>query len=326
MEFRFKSSEYDGEELIKSFKNDFETTDLSEEEYLDFKKGVIGSVKETHINKVFVIFQNYVTSTINNHTLHVVQNEPVFLLQFVFQGDFSISLDKDTDNVYSLKKHKYNLFYVPASNHLFTYRDQKKEILNIYFTESYLKEKMGSYFLDNNPDFLNAKKEKKIFSFFHQGMHLNVRLRNIVYEFLNCSFNGIIKKTYFESKLTELILIALNTPQSQPSNLKKEDKESLIMIEDYIKSHLNEELNIEKLSQQAGFNTSKFKTLFKELYGKPVFKYITHLRIEEAIELISKNDYSISEASYEVGYKNPQHFTVAFKKKLGYLPSQLIKD
>ena len=326
MEIRFKSSEYDGDELVKSFKNDFETTNLSENEHSDFKQGVTGSVKEIHVNNVFVLFQDYKTSKSQDHTLQVVQNDSVFLLQFVIEGEFSISLTDDIQDPFNLKKNKYNLFHIPASNHLFTYHDQKKQILNIYFTESFLEQKMGLCFIKNTPDYLNAKKENKIYSFFEHGLLLNPQLRNIVNEFLNCSFDGVIKKSYLESKLTELILIALNTNQPHSTKLKKEDREALIMIENYIKTHLNEELNIEKLSLLVGFNTSKFKTLFKELYGMPVFKYITAIRIEKAIELISEQGHTISQASYEVGYKNPQHFTVAFKKKLGYLPSQLLKE
>ena len=48
--------------------------------------------------------------------------------------------------------------------------------------------------------------------------------------------------------------------------------------------------------------------------------------MEKAKTLILNENYTVAEASYKVGYKNPQHFTVAFKKMYGYLPSELIKE
>ncbi|WP_103192391.1 helix-turn-helix domain-containing protein [Formosa algae] len=41
---------------------------------------------------------------------------------------------------------------------------------------------------------------------------------------------------------------------------------------------------------------------------------------------MSEQGYTIAETAYEIGYKNPQHFTAAFKKKYNYLPSKLKTD
>ncbi|MFD1615177.1 helix-turn-helix domain-containing protein [Gelatiniphilus marinus] len=178
---------------------------------------------------------------------------------------------------------------------------------------------MGACFIINSKKYQQAKKENQIYSFFNSGLIINRQLISIVNEFLNCSFDGITKQSYLESKLTELLLIALtsNDSTTKTDSLRKCDKENLVKTETYIRTHLKEELSIEKLSVIAGLNTSKFKSVFKQVYGITVFKYITSLRIEKAIQLITKYDYTIAQASYEVGYKNPQHFTVAFKKNLG---------
>ena len=328
MEIRFKSSECNGGELVKKFNKDFETSFLSEQQYSEFKDGITGSVKEIHINNAYVLFQDYNNKNSESHTLQVAQNHPVFLLQFVIDGEVNFSLNEKTSSTYSLNKNMYNLFYIPASKYLYKHLNLKKKVLNIYFTESFLISKMGACFIIKSKKYQQAKKETQIYSFFDIGFMINGQLRTIVNEFLNCSFDGITKQSYLESKLTELILIALASEGSEAATnniLRKTDRDNLIRIENYIQSHLKEDLNIEKLSVLAGLNTSKFKSVFKQVYGMPVFKYITSLRIEKAIQLISKHDYTIAQASYEVGYKNPQHFTVAFKKKLGYLPSKLIK-
>lgn len=327
MEIRFKSSECLGEELVKNFNKDFETSYLLEEQYSEFKEGVTGTVNEIHLNKAYVLFQNYKNENIENCTLEVAQSHPVFLLQFVIDGTVSFSLKEKVNTAFCLNKNRYNLFYFPASKYVYKYHDHKKQVLNIFLTESFLVNKMGACYMLNSKKYQRAKKENKAYPFFNNGLMLNGQLISIVNDFLNCSFDGVTKQSYLESKLTELILIALTTGGCGDggARLREADKVSLIRTEAYIRTHLKEELSIEKLSEFAGFNTSKFKSVFKQVFGMPVFKYITSLRIEKAIELISKQDYTIAQASYEVGYKNPQHFTVAFKKKLGYLPSQLIK-
>ncbi|CAH8288097.1 AraC-like DNA-binding protein [Mariniflexile fucanivorans] len=327
MEFRFKNSECNGGELVKIFNKDFETTSLSEEEYSDCRAGINCTIKETHVNNAFVFFQDYNNEkSSEGHTLQVIQNHPVFLLQFVIDGEVTFTSSGTVNKDFSLNKNTYNLFYIPASKYSYKYHNHQKRVLNLYFTESFLADKMDFGFIKDLKKYEQAKKKNQFYAFFNKGLVLNRQLKSILNEFLNCSFNGRTKQSYLESKLTELVLIALTSKDSEitANKLRKEEREALIKIENYIQTHLKEELSIEKLSVLAGFNTSKFKSLFKEVYGMPVFRYITSLRIEKAIRLISNHDYTITQASYEVGYKNPQHFTVAFKKKLGYLPSELI--
>jgi AraC-like DNA-binding protein len=38
-----------------------------------------------------------------------------------------------------------------------------------------------------------------------------------------------------------------------------------------------------------------------------------------------QDDKSVSEVAELIGYKNPHHFTAAFKKRFGFLPSQVNK-
>ncbi|WP_298488094.1 helix-turn-helix domain-containing protein [uncultured Maribacter sp.] len=60
------------------------------------------------------------------------------------------------------------------------------------------------------------------------------------------------------------------------------------------------------------------------MFKSTILKHITKHRMQKTKELIKKKEYKISEISYMVDYKNPQHFTVAFKKFYGVLPSSVI--
>lgn len=77
-----------------------------------------------------------------------------------------------------------------------------------------------------------------------------------------------------------------------------------------------------ELAHKCGLNDFKLKSGFKQLYGNTVFGYLGNLRMEVALRLL-KEQKSVRLVAEEIGYKNPQHFTAAFKKKYGVLPSQV---
>lgn len=50
--------------------------------------------------------------------------------------------------------------------------------------------------------------------------------------------------------------------------------------------------------------------------------YISKLRIEKAITLISSTDMSFSEIAEKTGFTTPSYFSTAFKQYTGKTPSQ----
>ncbi|SIS85952.1 AraC-type DNA-binding protein [Zobellia uliginosa] len=96
-----------------------------------------------------------------------------------------------------------------------------------------------------------------------------------------------------------------------------------LYAESVLKKNLQNPPTILELSVITGINQFKLKQNFKWVFGKPIFTYVTELRMEEAKKLTRDEGCTISETAYRVGYKNPQHFTAAFKRKYNYLPSRL---
>ncbi len=114
-----------------------------------------------------------------------------------------------------------------------------------------------------------------------------------------------------------------NKKKNKPANIKKNEYEQIIKAEQLIADNLENPPTIEKLSKLTGINQHKLKTQFKLVFKEPIFSYITQLRMEKAKKLLLENDLTVSEVAYAIGYKNPQHFTAAFKKRFNYLPSSL---
>jgi AraC-like DNA-binding protein len=97
--------------------------------------------------------------------------------------------------------------------------------------------------------------------------------------------------------------------------------------------HLNEYLRHEKL-QEIGLPTvsffadtlnlspNYFGDLIKKETGKSAIEYIHLKLLEYAKEKIMDKTKSISEISYQLGFKYPQHFTRLFKQKVGMAPNE----
>ncbi len=78
---------------------------------------------------------------------------------------------------------------------------------------------------------------------------------------------------------------------------------------------------ISALSRRVGINECYLKKEFRQQMGMSIGTYIRQQRMARAREMIETGKYSILSISLFVGYSNPGHFSAAFKKIYGHLPS-----
>lgn len=88
----------------------------------------------------------------------------------------------------------------------------------------------------------------------------------------------------------------------------------------YIDLHLDEELNVEVLSEKYCFSTFYFYRLFSVIIGKSLAAYIRERRILYASNMLCTTDRSIIDIALECGYDSAQSFTRAFKNIQGVSP------
>lgn len=80
---------------------------------------------------------------------------------------------------------------------------------------------------------------------------------------------------------------------------------------------------IPQLARKAAMSETKFKTLFKKIYGLSIYEYYQKNRMLKARYLIASREYSIKEVGTMLNFKNLSNFTIAFKKEFNILPSDL---
>lgn len=81
---------------------------------------------------------------------------------------------------------------------------------------------------------------------------------------------------------------------------------------------------ISSLSRRVGVNECYLKTDFRAETGLSIGAYIRKLRMEKALGLIESGRCSVMQAAAFVGYSNPSHFSRAFKRFHGRLPSSYL--
>lgn len=77
-----------------------------------------------------------------------------------------------------------------------------------------------------------------------------------------------------------------------------------------------------EMCSKSGLSYSYFKELFISKYKMSPVKYITHLKIEYAKELLIIGKYSMSEIASRCGFENAYYFSTVFKKQVGISPTQ----
>lgn len=83
---------------------------------------------------------------------------------------------------------------------------------------------------------------------------------------------------------------------------------------------LAENFRVEELAALCHMKVSYFTRLFKELYGMPPAKYIIHLKLEYACELLRLDRYSITRVAALAGFSDVYFFSRQFKKYMGISP------
>lgn len=85
-------------------------------------------------------------------------------------------------------------------------------------------------------------------------------------------------------------------------------------------------LKLREYAQLAGKSLSSFKREFQEFYGTTPGKWILEKRLERARRLIKTSQKTISEITFECGFKNVSHFSRIFKEKFKLSPTGYRED
>lgn len=100
------------------------------------------------------------------------------------------------------------------------------------------------------------------------------------------------------------------------------EKASVAQIQDYVYEHYMEDVSLSQVSEQFHLSPSYLSKLFHEKTGQKYIDFVTQVRIEYAVKILSSRpSISLKQLAQMVGYSSVRHFSKAFQKCVGTLPS-----
>lgn len=100
------------------------------------------------------------------------------------------------------------------------------------------------------------------------------------------------------------------------------ERQVIIRAKQFMKQHLQRDLTLYEVADQAYLNPVYFGRLFKKETGESFSDYLTGLRMNQACHLLQNSVIKIYEIAEQVGYKDVRHFYKLFKKQTGMTPSE----
>ncbi len=179
----------------------------------------------------------------------------------------------------------------------------------------------------------------KKYTFFHyeinEALHLSLMERQVIFECLDKIEQELLHPIDKHSKILlvnniELLLnYCMRFYDRQFITRSNINKDILARFEKLLDEYFqSEELSLAGMptvkycADKLHLSANYFGDLIKKETGKSPLEHIRQKLIDFAKEKLFDTGKTVSEISYELGFKHPQHFSRLFKNETGYTPNQ----
>lgn len=157
-------------------------------------------------------------------------------------------------------------------------------------------------------------------SFIKSMLHVRCRVYNIVSE---SSLETLCARTSYH-KVEECVDTLIPVIRLLCAAVQKQGAFSKPVLSAiyYIKMHFSEYLVLTDIAHYANTNASYLSSRFKEETGYSVRNYINKVRLENAQNILLKNQDTLSVIAQQVGFEDVRYFTRLFKQFSGCTPTE----
>ncbi|MEM9856478.1 MAG: AraC family transcriptional regulator [Bacteroidota bacterium] len=249
-------------------------------------------------------------------------------IEFYFSlGGLYQSQIESHPQTFSIPSYKFSISYTPnpsgkcflledIHNRFFEMNIKVEDLIRLKLTSSRSYDLLVKSVLTNAP-----------FSVSYEGVLMDGQIMKILDQIENPPVHQNFLSRYTDLKLEELILLALQRCDEHSygdgSKITHRKLERLSRAVDFIKNNHYDFPSLDHISKAAMSCKSQLCADFRKVYGCSVMDYCMRVRMEHAEHMIKSSDMTIAEIAYQIGYRNPQHFTAAFKRHFDVLPSKL---
>jgi len=150
------------------------------------------------------------------------------------------------------------------------------------------------------------------------------KIQEVALEIIESDIPDYLSDFFFKIKAEELICLTLKElfkrENATVQALNEIDVQKIYKVRDRVLAEIHTPPVIKDLAELIGMSESKFKRLFKQIFGNSFFNYYQKFRMKEAARLLKENKMTVSEVGYSLGFSNLSHFAKAFEQHIGMKP------
>lgn len=95
---------------------------------------------------------------------------------------------------------------------------------------------------------------------------------------------------------------------------------------DYAQNNVHLQLSLKRIADHFGVSPSHLNTIFQQVYGTTLMRYVTDLRVDVAKRILSEKRERVNEVAILTGFASAESFSHVFRNKTGMSPSQFRRN
>ncbi|MCK8493365.1 MULTISPECIES: AraC family transcriptional regulator [Spirosoma] len=115
------------------------------------------------------------------------------------------------------------------------------------------------------------------------------------------------------------------TSPGYTNTVKPTETDRMQLVHDYVLGHFPDDLSLETVADLAGMTPPAFCRYFKARANKTFSEFVSEVRIGHACKLLIGGKLSVTQISFESGFRTLSNFNRQFKDITGQTPSAYVK-
>ena len=165
------------------------------------------------------------------------------------------------------------------------------------------------YLLPDHLMFRNSRESEQIHTLFQRCVD-------------NFSHDDFTKRLVLQASVMEIMAYVFNRGLENPYSSEETQKNKVLLDTAEFINKNYATVTLEKAAKNASMSYSYFSRLFKKFFNTSFSKYVSKIRVEKSLSLLSNSSLSITEIALECGFSNLSHYVKCFKAEKGITPNK----
>lgn len=147
-------------------------------------------------------------------------------------------------------------------------------------------------------------------------------IRKMLYVDTRNTLDGRLELWIYACTILRILLQQQYTVANVSFGNARRYQDALVAANQYLKTHIQEDVNLATLAKESGLHPTYFHKLFKAAFGCTPSEQLMRYRIYHSWELLHDDDMPISEIAIRCGFSSQSYFCRIFKVFSSQTPTQ----